>query len=309
MKGSILQFLIFLLLFISLITGFCLFGYFHWFDTGYHPGGMSSAGFLQVIPAIILRFLPLCILFSVVLSYFVTLKFKINRFVSFLLILAGATALYFFGFIGISSMSENAQKRMNHDVVLYPGLINPFVKQPLYFEKADNENIYGAVLKDDEGLVYRNKINRKSLEKDLLPESDPNPYYTDLLAPPGFLKLFSRDLDRFNLDLKRLAVKSDFYLLFFIAGQILFAVSLWSLLRIPRWPLIAVILSFILIRALFAVYRYWNAEILNKILPVVSSDLIKDNAVSLLLLLVSLIIFLLDGIISGIRRSKRGPVQ
>lgn len=309
MKGSILQFLIFLLLFLSLITAFCLLGYFHWFDTGYHPGSMSTVGFLQVIPAIILRFLPLSIIFSVVLSYFVTLKFRINRFVSFLLILAGAAALYFFGFIGISTMSENAQKRMNQGVVFYPGLINPFVKQPLYFEKADDEKIYKAVLKDDEGLVYRDEINRKSLEKDILPESSPNPYYADLLAPPGFLTVFSRDLDRFNLDLKRLAVKSDYYLLFFIASQLLFAVSLWSLLRIPRWPLIAVILSVILIRALFAVYRYWDAEVLNKILPFVSSAVIKDNAVSLLLLLVSLIIFLLDGIISGIRRSKRGPVQ
>ena len=309
MKGSILQFLIFLLLFLFLIAAFCLFAYFHWFDTGYHPGSMSTAGFLQVLPAIILRFLPLSIVVSVVISFFATLKFRINRFVSFLLILAGATAIYFFGFIGIASIAGTARKSMSQSVVFYPGRINPFGKQPIYFEKADDDKLYKTVLRDNGGLVYRDEIKRRSLEKVILSNSDPNPYYADLLTPPGFLKLLSRDLDRFNLEIKRLALKSDYYLLFFIASQILFAVSLWSLLRIPRWPLIAVILSLVLIRALFAFYSYWDAEILNKILPFVPSDMVKDNVFPLLLLVVSLVIFLLDGVISGIRRSRRGLTQ
>jgi len=48
---------------------------------------------------------------------------------------------------------------------------------------------------------------------------------------------------------------------------------------------------------------------LNKILPFVPSDMVKDNVFPLLLLVVSLVIFLLDGVISGIRRSRRGRTQ
>ncbi len=309
MKGSILQLLIFLLLFLSLIIAFCLFGYFHWYDTGYSPGSLNETGFIQIVPLLILRFLPLSVVVSIVLSFFVTLKFKINRLLSFLLIFSSAAALYFFSFLFFADAAEKAEADLVQNAVIYPGRINPFKGDPLYAGKADGERIYSVVLKKDGELRYRKSMMRKELDAVVLPGSYPNPYYTGLLSVPGFLKSFGADLDRFNLEMKRLAASSELYLLFSIAGQILFAASLWSLLRIPRWPLIAVFLSLILIRAVFAVYSYWNTEIITKALKFISPGIIRENLFSILLILLSLLIFLLDGTVSGVRRFRKDEVQ
>ena len=309
MKGSILQLLIFLLLFLSLVIAFCMFGYFLWYDTGYFPGSPNEVGFLQVVPSVILRFLPLSVVVSVVLSFFVTLKFKINRLLSFLLIFSCAAAMYFFSFVFFADAAEKAEADLVQSAVIYSGKINPFKGNPVYAGRLDNAMVYNVIVKKEGELSYKKKIKKKELEALVLPGSDSNPYYAGLLSLPGFLKSFREDLDRFNLEMKRLASASDLYLLFSIASQIIFAVSLWSLLRIPRWPLIAVFVSLVLIRGVFAVYRYWNTEVVTKALKFVSEGIVKENLFSILLILLSLIIFLLDGTVSGVRRFRKDEVQ
>ena len=309
MKGSILQFLIFLLLFLSLIIAFCLFGYFHWYDTGYSPHSRNGIGFLQIVPSIILRFLPLSVVVSVVMSFFVTLKFRINRLVSFFLIFAGAAALYFFSFLFFADTAEKAEADLVRSAVIYPGRINPFKGNPLYAGRLNKGMVYNVIVKKGEELVYEKKVKRKELEALVLPESDPNPYYSALLSLPGFLKSFGEDLDRFNLEMKKLSASSDLYLLFSIVSQIIFAVSLWSLLRIPRWPLVAVFVSLLSIRGVFAVYSYWNTEVSINALKFISEGIIRENLFSILLILLSLIIFLLDGTVSGVRRFSKDEVQ
>ncbi len=65
-----------------------------------------------------------------------------------------------------------------------------------------------------------------------------NPYFEDIFRFPGFLKKFSGDVSLFNRDMMALYNSSVYFFIIRIASQIFFALSLWSFLRISRWPVI-----------------------------------------------------------------------
>ncbi len=237
---------------------------------------------------------------------------KVNRVFSFLLIFSAATAVYFFGFLFISSAAETTNMNNTPAAVIHRGKINPFPDKSLFIGQLDSGRAYNVVIRETDKLDYMKSIECNELEGLITSDSkNPviNPYYADILTLPGFLADFSRDLDRFNSEILKLHNKSDYYLIFIIISQILFASACWSLLRISRWPLINGFISLILVRGLFAGYTLWDAEKIRGSFSFISSGVISDNIFPILLSSAAVFIFLLDGIISGVRKNRRDAVK
>ncbi len=318
MKGSILQLLIFLLLFVSLIVVFCFSGYLLWFDTGYGSGFQGTKDFFRIMPGLALGILPPVVLMAVVFSYLITVKKKVNRFLSSVLILAFSFVIYFGGFYGlirISSSGNNEGVPVSGPVILEKK-INPFDRAYVYADRIGFSYAYDVVT-DTGVLTYRKSMDRKDLDSMVLtPGGSPwvsrlnaNPYFGGIFRFSGFMEKFAADISMFNREMTALYNSSVYFFIIRIASQILFALSLWSFLKISRWPLMNVFMSLVLVRGVFAVYPLWNSGIIKSGLAFFPDNVLKDNSLSIALIAVSIVIFLIDGVISGLRQSRKDAVH
>ncbi len=317
MKGSILQLLIFLLLFISLIVVFCFSGYLLWFDTGYGSGFQETKDFFRIMPGLALGILPPAVLMAVVFSYLITVRKKVNRFFSSVLILVFSFIIYFGGFSGLIRISSPGNERTKiSGPVIHEKKINPFDRVYVYTDRISPSGVHDVVM-DTGVLTYRKSMDRKTLDSMVLtPGGSPwesrlnaNPYFGEIFRFPGFIEKFYRDISMFNSEMTALYDSSVYFFIIRIASQIIFAISLWSFLKVSRWPLMNVFISLMLVRGVFAVYPLWNSSIIKSGLSFLPDNVFKDNSLSIALVVFSLVIFLIDGVISGLRQSRRDAVH
>lgn len=310
MKGSIYQLLIFLLMFVSLSAGLCLTGYFLWFDTGFFPSGTDNSRFVLMIPSFLFYVMPFSVISSIILSLFTTLKRKVNRVLSVLFILAAGTGIYYYGFTGFSSLEMNVlQNKTEPELILYAGKLNPFKSGIIYVGKTDAEKAYNVVIEVPDTInssfTYTHSMDLKALKQKIGINSEnskidrrlaANPYFSGVFSVPGFLENFLYDLRVFSSEMKTLYSRSRLYFLIAVISQVLFAISCWGLLRISRWPLISVFISFFFIRILFAVYTFWDSIILGN-LEFIKNNMLRDNLFSAVLVFFSLLFFMADSIL------------
>ena len=320
MKGSIFQLFIFFLLFIviALVVGGS--AYLLWYDAGVSPIQSNTDGFFVSLPSFLFYILPFSVLSSCILSLFATLKRKINRFFSGLLILIVGSGIYFFGFSALLHTEVPvSDSSTSYESVFYGGKINPFLRGFVYVERMDPKYAYNVVRENPAqypSFTFHKKIGISSLKKTVSSKRKisgieerlaGNPYFTDVFKVPEFLGSFIGDLQKFNREMEKLYNASRYYFIFAVIVQVLFAVSCWSLLRISRWPLVNAFFSLVLIRGLFAFYGVWDTPVVQGKLSFLGPGMVKDNIVSILLLVFAFLLVFIDSIFMLSKRTSKAP--
>ncbi len=319
MKGSILQLLVFLLLFIASILGIGVSAYLLWFDAEVLPVSGDIGSFLSLLPSFLFYVLPLSVLGSILFSRFVTLKRQANGFLSWLLIFAAGTGIYYFGFSGFIPLGAGRSAANGPSIVqLYGGTINPFPEGYVYVGSMDASAAYSVVReypRQFPSLRYTKRMSLKDLKRDLsVPVQGTvyekrlagNPYYTAVFSMPPFISSLLADMHTFTVKMGNLYTRSRYFLLFAVAAQVFFALSCWSLLKIFPWPLINAFFSLVLIRGIFALFTFWGSDAVQSRLGFIKAGLVKDNLFSLLLLVFAVLLILFNGIVLLSGHSTRG---
>ncbi len=319
MKGSIFQLLIFLLLFIVIILGIGVASYFLWFDTGDPSAFHDPGGFLTLLPRYLFYVLPLSVFGGILFSHFITLNRSAHVVLSWFLVFAAGTGIYFFGFTGLLHLElDKTVSQSSPGVILYRGKINPFKKGYVYVGDMDASYAYNVVRENPQrfpSFSYKNKIDLKDLKHDLSVNVQgsvfsqrlaDNPYFSGIFTPPPFLSSLISDMQAFNVKMRGLYNRSRYFFLLAVAAQVFLAVSCWSLLRISRWPLINALFALVLIRGLFAFFSVWEGGTVQGKLSFIHSSVIIDNLFSLILLVLSVLIILFNSLFLLSEHSSRG---
>jgi len=314
MKGSIFQLLVFLILFIFLSLGVAALLYFYWADTGFFTDSGNSAGFFAILPSFLFRVFPLSLLGSIIFSLFSTLKLKVNRVVSILLILISGSGIYFFGFPLLSHLNAGTFSSREGGILppVRMGKFNPFPGGLLYVGKSDPLSFYNVIIENNSpkgpSFYFEKEMDRDAVYK--LFSSGGNKIsvssISSLFQTPSYFKGFIDGMGKFIEKMEALRRQSRYFFLFAIFSQIFFAIACWSLLRISRWPLVNVFLACGLIIGLFRGYFFWDSPAIQSKLIFISNSVIRDNSFSGILLFCAFLIVFLDSLIILSQKSLKG---
>ncbi len=314
MKGSIFQLLVFLILFIFLSLGIAALLYFYWADAGFFSDSGNSAGFFSILPSFLFRVFPLSLLGSIIFSLFSTLRLKVNRVVSILLIFISGSGIYFFGFPLLSHFNAGtlSSREGGSRPPIRMGKFNPFPGGLLYVEKSDPLSFHNVIIENDSkkgpSFYFEKEMDRDAVYQ--LFSSGGNKISLSSLSllfrPPSYFKGFFDGMGKFIAKMEALRRQSCYFFLFAVFSQIFFTIACWSLLRISRWPLVNVFLACGLITGLFRGYFFWDSPAIQSKLTFISNSVIRDNSFSGILLFCAFLIVFLDSLIILSQKSSKG---
>jgi len=301
MKSTFLLPLKYILTSALLIILFTLFSLFSCWGQNFTPEhGISFKGAVTLIPGIINRgFLASAVLASFLVFLFSAGK-RYIRFFGFLFMAAAVFIILFFLFPFTARItpvcSDESQK-----TILTPGSFNPLDKSTLYVSSINNTGkIKGVILSEEKDFSpYSgiksdyNRIVRLSKEQEKKAGAY-NPVFSALFQAPPFMKDFLDDIALVNRDLIRTQERSsrDFFLFVFVLA--IFCAGCGTLSRLSRWPVFNFIISLLVFRLIFLMYRIFTEDIGRELAAVLSDRLAAFYLPHIVMFILSVLLVIWD---------------
>jgi len=297
MKGSIILPLVQIMLIIIISALLCLVIFLYLFNTSYGPeASLSFSVFISHLPELLLKIFPIVVLISIVLSLINTLKTPANRGFAALFTLITASLIYYTGYTGLYMLNQISTPRPiieeNH---LYYSKINPLKDSCLYLN-GTKENFTAVTItnktESSSFTIYKNKLSSQTDGNIFI--KPPNPFFSEIFAPPKLFKGFLSDLNVFNTAISNIFEKSRLLFMLTVLSQIAFAIGCWTIIKLSKWPFLNGLLAIAVIRLFPAYYRFSYNELTQKAISFLKKGYASDMAPVAILLVLAILLFLWD---------------
>ena len=297
MKGSIILPLVQIMLIIIISALLCLVTFLYLFNTGYDPeASLGFSVFISHLPELLLKIFPIVVLISIVLSLINTLRTPANRGFAALFTLITASLIYYTGYTGLYMLNKISTPRPiiegNH---LYYSKINPLKDSCLYL-KGTKENFTAVTIRNktesSSFTIYKNKLSSQTGGN--ISIKPPNPFFTEIFAPPKLFKGLLSDLNVFNTAISNIFEKSRLLFILTVLSQIAFAIGCWTIIKLSKWPFLNGLLAIAVIRLFPAYYRLSYNELVQKAIGFLKASNASDVAPVAILLVLAILLFLWD---------------
>jgi len=301
-----------LILFIFIITVIILAAlniFFFWGISYSSVAGLTHSAVIKGIPYRIFQVIAVSVFATIVLISFRILKKPPSRFLSFLIILITAYSILVLSVIGVLGVRGKAEIEQRSIYKLIPEKMNSFKRYTVFpiKNKGGRENSFVIL---DRNSGEKNKISyiqrgMISWDKSYLVIKDKNkvarvkeknalPVVAEIFKKGKFVDLFLRDLDYFNEDVLRLYNSSFKTFLILLFSVTFFFTVCGIFMRITRWPLFNIFLSFAVMRGFFSFYHWLQLKVLPETISIFTMPHFSNIFPSIVIGAISLLLVLLD---------------
>ncbi|NOY10480.1 MAG: hypothetical protein GXP33_16725 [Spirochaetes bacterium] len=312
MKNSLILFPLFLFIFIITAVILATLNIFFFWGLNYSSvTGITKAIVLKSVPYKVFQILTASVLNTIVLISFRILKKTPARFTSFMIILATAYLIFIFAVMGTLEIDKNMGEKPQPVFSLIPDKLNSFKNYTVYPINVDGEKLRNVVILDlrDENkkknkIIYlagaTEKWNREYFmikdEKNItrVKEKNAYPVVEEIFKKNRFVSLFLDDISFFNTNLANMYNLSKKMFLIFAFAVVFFFSACGVFMRITRWPLFNIFLSFAIVRGFFTFYRWIQLNVVREAVLFFNISHINFLLPSLIIGGIALLLFLLD---------------
>ncbi len=343
-KNTLILVPFFLLIYLVIFVILASFGVFSSWIVNYSTDfSLTKHIVINNIPIILYRVVPFSVFFSLLLVAFRVLIKPGKRFLTVLLLLILSYSVFLLSVLFTAGFSSRVTpEHVSFRKRLFEEKLNPIGRYSLYpvtvskvkaESKVDSFIIYTGLDNSISGdkvsktkkrrgtLTFFNNVSVKEKEGNtfLVPadgsvrdlskaieiEENASSSFGSLLKTRGFIGRFLSDLGVMNYDVS-VAFKKDKKLFFILSLSIIFLfVSCGVFMRITRWPLFNILLSFLVLRGVFYFYRFLRFVVANEIAGIIGVPDLKTYLPTYVMFGVGILIFLFDFLFVPFDRWKR----
>jgi hypothetical protein len=247
----------------------------------YHPQNLpTTAWLLASIPAVLRETLPVTAVSGVFLLFLSLVRKPGSQVLAFVLSLATATAVLFFGTIGIDRLDRSFRSVESDRQYLIPQHIHRLSTRVVFIGTRRGDSlgqlVVSANLPQQSSGPFLEYLSRSTVDphgptivsadpRRRIPVEPENPFFQPMFKAPPFLSAFFADVAALNAHLAGLVQDSRLELAITAAAMALFSMSCLGFAGLSRWPLVNAMLCLVLFRGLFFVYRIITSDLTREL--------------------------------------------